>query len=407
MHAIAQQFRTLQDELNARFLEREDAIEAYLLAVLAGEHIFVLGPPGTAKSDLTDALANAFINARYFKCAMSKTRSADSVLGPLDILEFRNNGHMYRKDKGFLTQSDIVFIDEIGKMSPILGHDMLAALNEREKHEVNGGLSVHKIPLSTAFACSNEVPTDESDDAAALWDRLLFRVVVDYIKSGKNFATLLRGNLPAVTTKIDWTDVRQAIEVEVPAVTLSQDALKAILALRKALGDKNIHVSDRRWRKSVKALQAKAFLEGRTEVFEEDLSALRFTLWETIPQIEDITKLSSSASNPFVEPVLEAKKLLQEITKGMNDRSDKSLSEKSDYAKEINPKLTAVRESLDKLLTTAAGRSIPGFKDVADLHRDTLKRMFVDCFGLDEDTASSAISNKLGLGDGTKQPVSA
>ena len=134
MHPVAQQLQQLQAELNAAYYEREDAVEALLLAVLSGEHIFLLGPPGTGKSELTTTLVAAFTNARYFECAMSKTRSADAVLGPIDILEFRNNGHMYRKDKGFLTTADLAFIDEIGKMSPILGHDMLAILNEREKH---------------------------------------------------------------------------------------------------------------------------------------------------------------------------------------------------------------------------------------------------------------------------------
>lgn len=407
MHAVAQQLQTLRDELNAAYFEREDVIEAMILAILAKEHIFVLGPPGTGKSELTTTLVQAITNARYFECAMSKTRSADAVLGPIDILEFRNNGHMFRKRKGFITEVEFAFIDEIGKMSPILGHDMLALLNERKVHEVNGGLSFRQAPLYTAFAASNEMPTDESDDAAALWDRLLFRVVVDYIKSGKSFAGLLQGSMAQVTTKIDFTDLQQAIDIEVPAVTLSQDALKAVLALRKALADKGIHVSDRRWRKSIKALQAKAFLEGRTEIFEEDLAALRFTLWETIPQIEDITKLASSASNPYVERVLNAKKLLQEISRGMDERKDRATAEKSDYAKEINPKLTSVRADLDALLTDAKGRAIPGFKDVADLHAGLLQRMFVECFGLDEATARNAITGKLGLGDGTQQTVSA
>lgn len=405
MHPVAQQLQTLRSELNAAFFEREDLTEASLLAILSQEHVFAVGAPGSAKSEFFSSLAGAFVNADYFEVGMSKKRSADAVLGPIDLVELRTNGHLFRKDKGFLPSVHLAFIDEIGKMGPILGHDMLAILNERKKYVVNGGLSYAPVPLSTAFTASNEMLTDDSEEAAALWDRLMFRVVVDYIKSGRNFAALLQGQNTPVSVKIDWTDVEQAIAVDVPAVNLGQDAVKAVMALKKALADKGIVVSDRRWKKSMKALKAKAFLEGRTDVYEEDLSVLRFTLWETIPQIEDITKLTSSAANPFVEKVLNAKSLLQEIAKGMDARKDQATAEKADYAKDITPKLATVRSDLDALLNEAKGRPVPQFKEVADLHRDLLARMYRECFGLDDETALHAISNKLGLGDGTTVAV--
>lgn len=395
------QLQQLRTELNTAFFEREDAVEAYLLALLTGEHIFVLGPPGTGKSDITDTLAAAFTGANYFKCAMSKTRSKDDVFGPIDVLELRNTGHLFRKDTGYITTTDLAFIDEIGKMSGVLGHDMLAALNEREKHQVNGGLSVHRIPLSTAFCCSNEVPTDESDDAAALWDRLLFRVVVDYIKSGRDFAAMLRGGMGQVSTKIDWADMQQAIATDVPHVQIPEAVIKAVMVLRKKLGEQSIHISDRRWRKSMKALQARAFLDGRSEVLEEDLVALRFTLWDTLPQLEEITKLTSAASNPFVEKLLQAKSNLQELAKGLEARRDHSTTEKSDYAKELQPKLAAVRGLLDSLLDEAKGRTIPNFKAVSDLHKELTVSLYADCFGLDRETAEVAAKSKLGKGDGT------
>lgn len=401
MHKIATALNELSTELNALFHERTDTIEAMLLAVLAKEHVYILGPPGTGKSLLVDTMVSAFTGSRYFECAMSKTRSADAVLGPLDILEFRQNGHLWRKRKGFITDAHFAFVDEIGKMSPILGHDLLALFNERKVHEVNGGLSVQQAPLYTVFTASNEMLTDESDDAAALWDRLLFRTTVDYIKSGKNFASLLQSAMGQVKTQIDFDELAKAIDVDVPAVTLGTDALKAILTLRKNLADKGIVPSDRRWRASIKALKAAAFLAGRDEIYEEDMAALRFTLWDTIPQIEEISRLTAAASNPFVDRVLEARTLLKEISTGITDRKDKAIAEKASYAKEIDPKLRQVRADLDTLLDEAKGRAIPKFKEVADLHRDTLKRMFVDCFGIDGDAADHAIAAKLGKGDGS------
>lgn len=398
--ALVTDLNTLQTELNKVFPEREDAIEALLLALLSKEHAFIVGPPGTGKSLLVTTLINAINGASYFKCAMSKTRSAEAVLGPLDIKLFREQGLQVRNDKGYITDVHFAFIDEIGKMSPILGHDLLAALNEREKHEVNNGNSVHSIPLYSAFSASNEMLTDESDDAAAMWDRILFRLVVDYLKDKKNFAALMQASSMAVSTTIDWPTLQTAIDTEVPAVTIDATAMKGILKLRNDLQKDHIRPSDRRWKASLKALQARAYLSGRDVIYEEDLTALRFTLWDTLPQIEKIERLTAACANPFVDRVLNARSQVQEIAQGITDRKDKAIPEKAAYAKEANGKLAQVRTELDKLLDDAKGRAIPKFKEVSDLHRDTLRNMYVVCFEQDEATAESVIASKLGKGDG-------
>lgn len=397
---LVKSLNDVQDELNTIFPERADAIEVLLLQTLAKEHSFILGPPGTAKSLLIRTFVGAITGASYFECAMSKTRSAEAVLGPLDIVQFRNTGDQVRKDKGFLTDSNMVFVDEIGKMSPILGHDMLAALNERIKHEVGNGRSAHPIPLYSAFTASNEVITDDSDEAAALWDRLLFRVAVDYLKDKKNFAAMLQAQSMTVTTTIDWKDLQEAIDNEVPMVQIDKDAMKGLLKMRAELGKDHIYPSDRRWKASLRALQARAYLSGRDTIFEEDLSALRFTLWDTVQQIEKVERLAVAASNPFVDRLMTARDQLREINQGVVDRKDKAIPEKAAYAKEVNGKLISVRADLDKLLEDSKGRVIPKFKEVSDLHRDTLKNMYVVCFEQDEAMAEAAVKTKVGKGDG-------
>lgn len=407
MHPVATKINALLTEMNAAFPERADALEATALATLCGEHVFVVGPPGTGKSLMFRIWTAAFTGARYFECAMSKTRSTEAILGPLDIQEFRNNGNQWRKRTGFITDVELAFVDEIGKMSPILGHDMLALANERVYHEVNNGRSTHDVPLSSMFAASNEMLTDESDDAAALWDRILFRCMVDYLKDKKNFANLLQAGPISVSTSLDWADVKDVIDNVIPTVTMDKDAMKGLLKLRQDLAKEHIHPSDRRWKASLKALQARAFLSGRDVIYEEDLAALRFTLWDTVQQMEKIERLTTAASNPFVDRVLKAREALKEIADGIQSRKDKAIPEKASYAKDVNGKLVQIRADLDKLLTDAKGRSIPKFKEVADLHRDTLRNMYVTCFEQDEATAENVIKTKLGLGDGTAQTAGA
>lgn len=401
MHAVATTLREIEGQLNTYFLERREVLRAAILAILSKEHLFVLGAPGSGKSELIRALVNAITGARYFETSLSKTRPPERVLGPLDIKEFRENGNYYTKIKGFLLDVEFAFLDEIGKMSPILGHDLLAAVNERIRQEVNGGRSTHPIPLSSAFAASNEVITGESDDAAALWDRLLFRVVADYLQEKSNFAKLLVSGEPPATSTIEWDDLQKVIDVDVPAITLGTDAIETIVRLRSSLGAEHIYVSDRRWKKSMKALKAQAFLEGRDEILDEDLSVLRWTLWDTPEQVEKVERLCLTASNPFVDDLFKLRTQLRELDEGIQSRVGQDEGVQLKYGREVNNKLGTVRDELDRLLKVAAGRTIPTFKEVADYHRDVLTKNYHKMLQLDDDAAKVAASRKLGLGDGS------
>jgi len=399
--ALVKQLNTLQDELNAIFPEREDAIEVLFLQVLCKEHSFILGPPGTGKSLMIRTFVSAITGASYFECAMSKTRSDEAVLGPIDLVALRTTGDRIRKRTGFITDVNFAFIDEIGKMSPILGHDILAALNERVRHEVdNSGRSVHPIPLYSTFSASNELITDDSDESAALYDRLLFRVVVDYLKDKRNFASMLQATSMQVATQVDWKDLQEAIDNEVPTVQIDTEAMKGLLKMRAELGKDHIRPSDRRWKASLRALQARAYLSGRDTIYEDDLSSLRFTLWDTVPQIEKVERLAVAASNPYVDRLMTARDQIREIAQGVTDRKDKAIPEKAAYAKEVNSKLAQTRTDLDKLLDDAKGRTIPKFREVSDLHRETLKNMYIVCFEQDEAMAEAAVKTKIGKGDG-------
>lgn len=357
MTTNAAAIRDLQFELNDRYPQRQDAIEAMLVAMVTKEHAFLLGPPGTAKSMIARDVFSAVSGAEYFEVLMSKNRPAEAVLGPYDLQLLRSESSFVRKDKGFLTTAHFAFLDEAGKMSPTVGHDMLAALNERIKHEVSSGRSAHKIPLMTAIAASNEHPASASDDAAALWDRLLLRAPVTYLASGTDFAKMLNATHTPITPVMTLEALAWIQDMEVPAVELTEATVDALYELRKTFNKEGFVVSDRRWRASVKAVKAMAWLRDSDSTEPEDLSILRLIVWDQLETFDKVRRLIMKVTSPVGEEVLALRDGFEEIQANMAARSDKSKSEQLQHFTTEAAKLTEIRKKLEGLAKTTKNLS--------------------------------------------------
>jgi MoxR-like ATPase len=168
-----------------------------------------------------------------------------------------------------------VFLDEIFKASSSILNTLLTVMNERIFYN---GTEKTAIPLITLFGASNELPSEE-DELEALYDRFLLRYVVDYIKEDFRFLKMLNsddgetGGLTITSSELE-SCAAGAREVAVPS-----NILKLISRIRKELAKKGIVPSDRRYKHSVSLLKARAYLEGRGSVSEEDLRLFENVLW--------------------------------------------------------------------------------------------------------------------------------
>src|SRR5947209_13722124 len=176
MAAVPQQHDTLPARLGqlaraleARFLGKDEVIRLLLIAVLAGEHAVLIGPPGTAKSALIRTFAR-LLHARYFEYLLTRFTEPNEIFGPVDIAAFRE-GKYQRRIEGMLPESEIVFLDEVFKSNSAILNALLTLLNERQYS--NGG-KLLTVPLISLFGASNEIPND--DNLAAIFDRFLLRV---------------------------------------------------------------------------------------------------------------------------------------------------------------------------------------------------------------------------------------
>jgi MoxR-like ATPase len=184
--------RRLQEgarQLEQRFLGKEETIRLLFVAALAGEHLVMVGPPGTAKSALVRAFARS-IDARYFDYLLTRFTEPNEIFGPVDIQAFRQGTYRRRIEK-MLPEAEVVFLDEIFKANSAILNSLLTLVNARR---FTHGTNTVRVPLISLFAASNEVPSD--DALAAIFDRFLLRVRCDYLDS-YHFRGLLAEGHPA------------------------------------------------------------------------------------------------------------------------------------------------------------------------------------------------------------------
>jgi MoxR-like ATPase len=384
-HPVAVTLNTMIDEVSAKFLERRHVIVAIILGVLAKQHVSLLGPPGTAKSALCREIFRRFIDALYFEALLSKTRPAEAILGPYDIPQLRDHGDLHRKYAGFLPSVNFAMLDEWFKMSPTLGHDLLSVLLERRLHQVNGGRSWIDCPLYSCIGGTNELP--EGDDAAALYDRVLVRVIVDYLQESGNFAAMLTGDLSPVPGEatVDFKDLADVIDNVVPGIGIPLDVQEAILRLRDNLHALEIVPSDRRWKQSMSLLQASAFLQGRDQVEEDDIQVLRYALWDTPVQVQQVERATLSVANPAAEAAMALLDDIEEIARGIRDVKGQSSEARGAYGTEANGKLKLILTDLQQKRQEmiAAGRSTTKLDEVADKLAAVKRSLYVDLLDMD------------------------
>src|SRR6516162_4123110 len=172
---IAQLQREVVEPLKQRFVGRDEVIDLIALAVVSGEHLFLYGPPGTAKSALIRQFALA-VQGRYFEYLLTRFSEPNEIFGPIDLARLRE-GTVATVTTGMLPEAEFVFLDELFNANSAILNNLLSVLNERVYRR---GAEVHRLPLLSLFAASNHLPEDES--LRALFDRFLLRCHVENLK---------------------------------------------------------------------------------------------------------------------------------------------------------------------------------------------------------------------------------
>jgi len=278
------------DPMKRAFVGKDEIIDLMGVCLVAGENLFLLGPPGTAKSALVHELG-ARLSGRTFEYLLTRFTEPNELFGPFDIRRLRE-GDLVTNTEGMLPEASLVFLDELLNANSAILNSLLGVLNERVFRR---GRETRPLPTLMVVGASNRLP--EEDALAALFDRFLMRVVCDNVP-GEHLGQVLSAGWQldlgprARTATLDVEDVRR-LHGQLHRVDLT-DVRPLIIDLVGRLRHAGLAVSDRRAVKLQRLVAASALIASRDRAMPSDVWVFRH-IWDTVEQQEVLASVVHEA----------------------------------------------------------------------------------------------------------------
>ena len=277
--------KEMEGTMNRALKEREEVVRSLILALLSGEHLYLVGPPGTGKSLIVRMAAARFPGLVYVERLLHQ----ESDRASLSRAPLGGEG---------IADGSIVFLDEILRAPKSLLLTLLSFMNERIWHDPDP----RPARLHSLFAASNAHPS-QSDHLEAFFDRFALRCLVEPVRHFDSFAEMLgegeggfRGNgggnaSGEAFSPEDFLRLQRFVVREIP---LAPGVVRLLWELRHRLGREGITLSDRRWKMVVKVLKAVACYEGEATAGPRQVGGLLPVLWTYPPEIRTIRRVLGS-----------------------------------------------------------------------------------------------------------------
>jgi len=331
--------RLLQVEkvLNSIVIGHEEFVKALMLATVSGEHIVVIGPPGTAKSYAVHTFAK-LVGAKYYFYLLTKFTSYDELFGSVDVISLSRGE--FKRNWSRIVSSEFIFLDEIFKANSAILNALLSLLQERVIYDPMSGQAV-QTSLHTAVGASNETPEDP--ELQALYDRFAIRIFIDYINDDAMLLKALQArwlNNNSLQPVASMQDIKTLHQFAVSLMSARVKDLGEVLSLYhvnvvplvKSLREKGILVSDR------------TIIEKLPKLYTAYLALYGVTLDNVMNATYDLVKY-----------LARSREELREINKAIDDALGEvaELARKLEKAKEMlrAKNLKTSREILEEILS--------------------------------------------------------
>ncbi|GII31472.1 AAA family ATPase [Planotetraspora mira] len=269
---LAQDAAAVRDAVaaaRAGLVQRELIAELVALCAVAGEHLLVIGAPGTAKSEAVRRVAGS-LGGRYFEYLLGRFTEPNEVFGPVDLRRLRD-GVVEIETAGMLPEADVAFLDEVFLGSTAILNTLLGILNERVFRRGRTALS---SPLRVCVGAANALPDDPS--LAAFADRFLARLFIEPVPDARLEELLEAGWRLPDTVEHEPAGLMDAVDrLATAARGCEMSPVQPLIgtAVRR-LRAAGIHITDRRAVRVQRLVAAAAILDGRSAASAADLWVL-------------------------------------------------------------------------------------------------------------------------------------
>lgn len=253
---------------------KREAIEYTLITLLAGGHLLLEDVPGVGKTTLAKALAQT-IDCDFKRIQFTPDTLPSDVTG-LSIYNMQTG--VFEYSKGAI-MTNIVLADEINRTSPKTQASLLEAMEEKQV-TVDG--ITYELP-KPFIVIATQNPIDYLGTynlPEAQLDRFMIKISIGYpaasdeqIMADRFLQQQFVGRLEPVVDK----DSIEKMQHEVREIKVNRDLVNYITKfIQETRKDSNISLgaSPRATLALIRAVQAKAYLEGRSYCIPDDILKL-------------------------------------------------------------------------------------------------------------------------------------
>lgn len=366
-----QLFIKLQDfraALNSAFLEREHIVDGLLATLLCKQNAFLLGAPGTGKSDLVRAICSGIAGADYFGYLLTPTSDPSEVFGPVAVSKLLADEYT-RDVHGYLPSCHIAFLDELFRGSSAILNSLLTLLNERT---FNNGKDTIETPIQSIISATNSWPEEESLQAFA--DRFIFRPEVQFL-SGKASKSILDQwalglqERPEIRVHLTLDELKELQEAA-KNVGVASNFLGDYSTLWEALSSNGITISDRRRVQILKFLKAWALVQGDEELTAEHFhNSLIHMVYRSTEDQKTIKEIIEAQFPTAAKLISDARRAADSIMSQFHTRARShdggSLSGLNDYAKDLkrfHRDVQTIAGKIDELIDSPSSKMPVGVR---------------------------------------------